>query len=263
MAVRVRRHSIYPYAPETKDMTLLRQNPLEPVNLTVDESGNVIVVSTGGMRETVYAFRPETPDDQIKVLERQPAQPRPGASPVLPVDYWVNGDFSNTLNTQTYEYVTFDEMFRAKMTSRKPYQYVLPDGSVFIPANEVYVQGEPYFGHKWTDILMPTGLVQAVPGRPFYVTNESDQRTYKGKVNGDGTLTDLAVFAHQGGESLAQDAAGNVYIAAGEIYVYNSQGKVTRVIPVPERPTHLVFGGRDRKTLFILTNHSLYSVRVM
>jgi sugar lactone lactonase YvrE len=138
---------------------------------------------------------------------------------------------------------------------------VSPDGSVYIPANEVFVQGEPYFGTKWTDILMPTGLVKAVPGRTFYVTNEADQRTYSGRVNDDGTLSDLKVFAYQGGESLAQDKAGNVYLAAGEIYVYGPAGDVIDVIKTPERPTHLVFGGKDHRTLFILSHSSIYSVR--
>jgi sugar lactone lactonase YvrE len=34
---------------------------------------------------------------------------------------------------------------------------------------------------------------------------------------------------------------------------------MTRVIKVPERPTHLVFGGRNHRTLFILSHHSIYS----
>ena len=257
-----RRQCIYKLTADTKDLTVVRRNPLDPVNLAFDNSGNLIVVSSGGSKGTVYSFRPDSPEDQITVLERQPAQARPGMTSVVPVDYWVNGDFSNTLNTETYEYTTLDEMFRAKMSTRKPYQYVSPDGSVYIPADEVFLQGDPFTGFKWTDILMPTGLVRAAPGKTFYATNEADQRTYSGRVNDDGTLSDLKVFAHQGGESLAQDSAGNLYIAAGQIYLYSPAGKVIDIIRVPERPTHLVFGGKDRRTLFILTNSSVYSVRV-
>ena len=109
---------------------------------------------------------------------------------------------------------------------------------------------------------MPTGLVQTEPGKTFYVTNESDQRTYSGKVNDDGTLSDLKVFAYQGGESLAQDGGGKVYLAAGQIYVYSKDGKPLDIIRVPERPTHLVFGGPDGRTLFILTNTSVFATRV-
>ena len=105
------------------------------------------------------------------------------------------------------------------------------------------------------------GLVKAVPGKPFYVTNESEQRTYTGSVNADGTLSGLRLFAEQGGENLAQDSEGNVYLAAGQVFVYSPSGKLIDTIPVPERPLDLVFGGKDRRTLFILTHSSLYAVR--
>ena len=252
---------IYKWAPRTNDLTLVRDDPLDPVNLTFDKSADLIVVSSGGMTETVYSFRPGTPEDQITVLERRPAQARPGLTAALPVDYWVNGDFRNTLSTETYEYITLDEMFRSKMSTAKPYQYISLDGSVYIPANEVFVQGEPYFGYKWADILMATGLVKAVPGQTFYVTNEADEKTYSAQMNEDGSLSKVKVFAYQGGESLAQDKTGHVYMAAGQIYVYDSAGKMIDVIKVPERPTDLVFGGPDRRTLFILSHHSIYSVQ--
>ena len=60
---------------------------------------------------------------------------------------------------------------------------------------------------------------------------------------------------------MAVDSHGNVYIAAGQIYVYNPAGKLIDTIEVPERPLQLVFGGADRRTLFIPARTSLYSVR--
>jgi sugar lactone lactonase YvrE len=65
-----------------------------------------------------------------------------------------------------------------------------------------------------------------------------------------------------GGEGLAVDANGNVYLAAGQIFVYSPEGKELGVIEVPERPTSLAFGGSDGKTLFITARTSLYSVRI-
>jgi sugar lactone lactonase YvrE len=143
----------------------------------------------------------------------------------------------------------------------KAVQYVSPDRTVFIPADEAFIQGQPYFGYKFAYILQASGLVKAVPGKPFYVTNESEQRTYAGSVNADGTLSGLRTFAEQGGESLTQDSQGNVYLAAGQVFVYNSSGKLIDTILVPERPRDLLFGGKDGRTLFILTQSSLYAVR--
>ena len=57
------------------------------------------------------------------------------------------------------------------------------------------------------------------------------------------------------------DAEGNVYIAAGQIFVYDAAGKQIGTIDVPERPSQLLFGGPDGKTLFILARSSLYAVQ--
>ncbi len=255
-------HRIYRWSPETRDLTIVRDNPLDPVNLTFDKAGNLIVVSSGGPTMAVYSFRPDGPEDELTMLPREPYAERPGMTPVLSVNHFVNGDFTNaTLDTSTYKYTSLEDMFRKLMTTRKPYQYVSADRSVFIPADEVFVQGPPHLGYKWAYILQSFGLAQAEPGRPFYVTNESEQRTYSGKVNADGTLADMRLFAEQGGESVVQDHAGNVYLAAGQVFVYNSVGKPIDTILVPERPLQLVFGGKDRRTLFILTQSSLYAVR--
>jgi sugar lactone lactonase YvrE len=254
---------IYRLKAATKDLTVVRDNPLDPVNLTFDRSGNLLVVSSGGRTETVYAFHPGTPDNEITILERQPAEPHPNMSAAVPVDYWVNGDFKNTLNTETYEYATLEGMFRSKLSTQKPYQYVSPDRSVYIPETEVFVQGESYFGSKWSDLLIPTGLVQARTGQTVYVTNESEEKTYSGKLGADGTISDLKLFAYQGGESVATDKAGNVYIAAGQIYIYNQAAKPVGIIRVPERPTHLVFGGKDGHTLFVLAHTSVYATHAV
>jgi sugar lactone lactonase YvrE len=37
---------------------------------------------------------------------------------------------------------------------------------------------------------------------------------------------------------------------------------MTGIITVPERPLQLVLGGKDRRTMYILTSSSLYSVRI-
>lgn len=54
----------------------------------------------------------------------------------------------------------------------------------------------------------------------------------------------------------------NKAIAAGQVYVYNPAGKLIDTFEVPERPVQAVFGGADRRTLFIPARTPLYSVRV-
>lgn len=95
----------------------------------------------------------------------------------------------------------------------------------------------------------------------FYVTDEAELTTWAAETGPDGSLSHWRLFAEQGGEGVAVDALGNVYIAAGQVYVYSSRGKLLGVIEVPERPLQLVFGGKDQRTLFIPARTALYSVR--
>jgi len=82
------------------------------------------------------------------------------------------------------------------------------------------------------------------------VTAEGQERTYKGSVDSSGSITGLQLFAEEGGEGLAQDQSGNVYLAAGQVLVYSPDGKLVDRIDMPERPIDLIFGGADRRTLY-------------
>ena len=52
-------------------------------------------------------------------------------------------------------------------------------------------------------------------------------------------------------------------MAAGQIYVYNREGRLIDTIEVAERPIQVVIGGTDRRTLFIAARSSLYSARIL
>lgn len=143
----------------------------------------------------------------------------------------------------------------------RTWQYPSSDGTALISAGDDFAKGHMEWGTKMADLLRAFGLQQVVPGNPFYLSSESEGRTYKGSVTAAGSVTGVEVFAEAGGESVVQDERGNVYVAAGQILVYSPAGKLIEKIDVPERPIDLVFGGADRRTLFILTHHSLYSVK--
>jgi sugar lactone lactonase YvrE len=51
-------------------------------------------------------------------------------------------------------------------------------------------------------------------------------------------------------------------VANGQLFVYDPAGMQIAEIDVPERPIDIVFGGTDGRTLFILSHHVLFSVRV-
>jgi sugar lactone lactonase YvrE len=250
---------IYRWSPESRNAIVVSDAPLNPVNLVFDQAGDLIVVSSAGKNLTAYALRGDT----ITLLPLEPAADRPGLTPALPVDYWFNGDFAETLSAaQPYTYTSLQQMFEKGLGTRATFQFVSPDKTLFIPTNAPIVQGESYFGTKWVPVLEAYGLVKGTAGKPFYATNEAEQRTYRGLLNPDGSLSQITAFVEQGGESLAQDADGNIYLAAGQIFVYSPQGKLLGTLDVPERPHDILFGGKDRRTLYLLSDHSIYAVRL-
>jgi sugar lactone lactonase YvrE len=235
--------TIYRWSTSRQQVSKVRDNPLDPVSLFFDKAGNVNVVSYAGSG-TVYSFKPDGPDDDVTLLPAVPVTARPGATAVLPVDYWRN-----------------ENDFLDSMSAKKPFQYVSLDGTTFFPAAADFVNGELYYGSKLDDPLRAFGFAPADPKYPFYVSDENGEKTYAATVGADGQLTTLRLFAEQGGESVAVDEKGNVYIASGQVYVYDSNGNLIDTIDVPERPSQLLFGGKDRNTLFILARTSLYAVR--
>ena len=234
--------TIYCWSVATHQLSEVRDNPLGPVQLLFDKTGNIIVISSAG-RGTVYSFKPGSNDDDITLLKAEPTGPRPGMTPVLPVDYWRN-----------------ENDFVKMVSGKKPYQFISPDGTTFIPAGENFVSGKLYYGSKFNTELRAFGMAPAVIGKPYYVTDESEQKTYVGSVGADGAISNLRLFAERGGESVAVDDKGNVYIAAGQVFVYNPSGILIDTIRVPERPLQLLFGNSGGKTLFILAHSSLYAV---
>ncbi|HEX3893097.1 MAG TPA: glycosyl hydrolase family 28-related protein [Terracidiphilus sp.] len=249
---------------QTEGLTVERDNALDPVNLAMDKSGNLLVVSSAGPESTVYAFRPGAPDAQIDVLKPQGAAGHAGAAVLFPANYWNNGEFKDQLDLATMRYKTLAEMFAEDVSTPKHRVYASPDGSVILPAGRVFQQGpaNDTSGWRFSDNLDAYGLIQARAGERIFVSSAAEDRTYSAVVAEDGTLKELQPFAERGGESVAVDAARNVYVANGQIFVYDPTGKQIGEIDVPERPLDLVFGGADRQTLFILAHHALFSVRV-
>lgn len=246
---------------QARGLELVRDHSLDPTNLAVDGSGKLLVVSSYGPQASVYSIDPEGPKDQLTMISPTAATPRAGAKTLLPVNWWVNGEFRDQYDPATDHFTTLAEMFARDVGTPKAQEYVSPDGSVVLPAFRVWQQGPPdHVGWRWADSLQAHGLIGGATGQRVFVTNGSENRTYSGQVGPGGTLTDLKVFAERGGESVAVDGQGRVFVANGQIFQYAPDGKLVGRIDVPERPLQLIFGGEDGRTLFVLTHHSLYAV---
>ncbi|HZV56290.1 MAG TPA: glycosyl hydrolase family 28-related protein [Sphingobium sp.] len=254
-------HRIYGWS-EDQGLSVERDSPLDPVNLAIDNSGNIIVLSSDGPEGTVYAFKPGTSPEQLTVIPQTPVQARTGAAVAIPVNYWNNGEFKDQYDPATDHFTTLGEMFVRDAAVQNSAEYVSPDGSLVLPAYRTFEQGPPnHLGWRWNNALQTYGFLKAKPGDRVFVTNGSQITTYSGTLGQGGAITDLKPFANRGGESVVQGPDGRVYVANGQVFVYGADGTPAGQIDVPERPLQLLFGGKDGRTLFVLTHHALYSVK--
>ena len=208
-----------------------------PVNLALDKAGNVLIVSYDN-DQAVYALDAH---ERVSTLKPESVTARQGATFYFPVSDWSRN---------------------IESLSQPAAHFVSLDGKCVLPVGEDFLDGAVSWGVKSSPPIRSFGLAPAVVGQTFYVTDESGNTTWAAKVQPDGGLKDFHLFANRGGEGVISDSAGNVYIAAGQIYVYDRSGKSIGTITVPERPVQMAFGGPDGKTMFIAARTSLYAVRM-
>ncbi len=247
---------IYAWSPS--GLAIISSHPLDPVNLAVDQSGNLLVLSSAGITGTVYSLRPEAPDGSVNIIEPQPVGAHPAAATLVPAVWWVNGEFKDQYDPQADHFATLAELFAREVAAGPRREYASADGSLVLPAYRVFHQGAPdHRGWRFSHSLDTNGFLAARPGTRVYVSNASEAKTYSVRLGQGGALEDLKVFAERGGESVTADEAGRVYVANGQIFVYAANGSGLGVIEVPERPLQVLTSGH---TLFILSHHSLFSV---
>jgi sugar lactone lactonase YvrE len=80
-------------------------------------------------------------------------------------------------------------------------------------------------------------------------------------VDRQGYVSNLNKFVEKGEFGIAKDTDGNVYIADGQVYVYDASGKFLKEIKTPERPTSVIVSN-DNKMMYITGATSLYSVKL-
>ncbi|HEY0175311.1 MAG TPA: SMP-30/gluconolactonase/LRE family protein, partial [Pedobacter sp.] len=255
---------IYKWSASSHSLSLLADYPWEPLSLTCDKNDNLLVVfkyvpkagylvdgkpeefvnppdaagtsfsgwGNSGFASLVYSIDPDRPDESVKLLKKVPmGEINPVYKALYPAHRW--RDFHD-----------FD-----KVSLNKPEEcFVAPDGVTIIPV--VY------------DLARSTGLAAAYPGKPVYTTDEYDKRTVSLAVNPQGYLSDLKYFAERGEFGSAADNLGHVYIADGQVYIYNSAGKQIDEIKVPERPTAVTLSGENNRTLYITSHSSLYAIKL-
>ncbi len=109
-------------------------------------------------------------------------------------------------------------------------------------------------GHQVRRELTPNGIILSANEKTLYVTNGPTLAAFD--VQPDGSLTNQREFARLeggGGDGSTIDAPGRVYVTtAAGVQVIGPDGKYLGLIPTPRGVITTAFGGKDKKTLFIL-----------
>jgi len=113
-----------------------------------------------------------------------------------------------------------------------------------------------------SDFVQPNGLIGTPDGKILYVADINDKKIWKYDILADGSLTNKTFFAPDGSDGMTIDNKGNVYITSGKVWVYSPAGALIQEIEVPEKPSNVCFGGKNRKTLFITARTSVYTVKM-
>jgi gluconolactonase len=165
-----------------------------------------------------------------------------------PNDVWVTPDGGMYLTDPFYARQWWD--YKARPQDMEAVYYLSPDRKTF--------------KRVITDYQKPNGIVGTPDGKTLFVADIQGRKTFGFDIQPDGSLTNKRLAASSGSDGMTIDAEGNLYLSNGRgVHVFDSKtAKEIGVIPVPEMPANLSFGGKDHKTLFICARTGFYSIRM-
>ncbi len=256
-----RKKRIYQWSAETQSAKILADYPLQPFALAADSKDNLLVVcrydpqpglQINGKQETVKRLADDNPAYSsygnggwaALCYSIDPKNPEETFAPMKRV---ANSDIKKLQKT-------FYPASRWHYTFDKAAEY-FPDSAFAAPDGVTFIQ-ETY------DIGRCAQLNRSIPGGVVYASDEISKRTVQMQVGANGKLSGLKEILPRGETATAVDNDGNLYVADGQIFVYDKNLQEINRINLPERPISMTFGGKDGNTLFVTTLISLYAYRV-
>lgn len=236
----------YPYKPltlatDTKDnlLVVFRYDPQpgllvkgvqERVKVLPDDNPMYSGWGNGGWAAWAYSVDPENPDETIRLLPRIANSAIPKVERVYyPSSRW-RYDFNDIV------------------VSMPDSSFVAPDGVTIIP--ETY------------DIYRSTTLTPTAPGKKFFVADEDLKRTVELTVDEKGKAGHMKEVHARGEYTSVVDKEGNLYLADGQIFVFDPSGREIKRISMEERPISMTIGGKEGNTLFVTTRTALWGMQI-
>ncbi len=254
---------IYKYDAQTGNVSLYSDYPWKPFSLAVDMQDNLIVIcrydpqpgylidgkqeafttslpddnpmysgwGNSGWAALAYAISPDNADD-MQVLPR------------------VRSAEVNSIQRVVYPTHRWRSNFDAVAESMPETSFIAPDGVTIIP--ETY------------DLGRSVQLMAVTPGQinPVYMSHEDSKTTAKLTVDGKGRLSIMHKDIKRGEYATVTSSDGTLYLAEGQIFVFDVDGKEIKRYNVDERPISMVLAGENEDILFYTTGTSFYRLRV-
>jgi hypothetical protein len=252
---------IYRWSAESSTISVYADYPYKPFSLAVDTRDHLIVIcrydpqpgfkddaqpgtietlpdnnpyysgwGNGGWACLAYAIDPNHADD-MQVLKLRKTEELSAVEQVIhPTHRW-RGNFGEVA------------------TGLAETSFVAPDGVTIIP--------------NTFDLGRSVQLMAVEPGqsRPVYVSHEDPKITYRFQVGDQGKLSAMHEFVRRGEYSHVTDSEGNIYLAEGEIIVYNKEGMEMKRIALDERVQSMCWGGEDKNELFVTSSTACYRIK--
>lgn len=246
------------WSPETRQLSLYRDNTQETNGLYFAPDGSLLACEGGARRVT--RTDPET--GTVRVLA-EGFQGKPLAKP-------------NDL--------CMDSRGRIYFTSRTGTED--PEGENLKAVYRIDPDGKLHHVLVWPRVHMPNGIVLSPDNKRLYLIeahpdadHHRDIRVYDvddaGDLSNERVLIDF--YPGRSGDGMCIDARGNLYVAAGlhqtrgtsetldtrpGIHVISPAGRLLAFRETPEDTiTNCTFGGKDLKTLYIACGTKLLSIR--
>ena len=254
---------IYKWDASTGALTLLADYPFRPLSLAVDTEDNLIVIVR-------YEGQPGFSGEKIEMISSFPdansdysgwgngmwgvmayaIDTRSGADTMTPLGLVPTSGIKPSrviYPSHALRARDFLEVYDGRLPERS---FLAPDGVTIVP----------YF----FDLCRSIDLTAVTPGQkePVMIAWENPRRTYAFNVNSDGTLSATGDYVKHGEYATAYDKDGNIYVAAGQVRVYDRDGREVRSFDIEERPISMEVGGKNGEYLFLTTNSSLYKMRL-
>ncbi|MGN7784855.1 SMP-30/gluconolactonase/LRE family protein [Niabella sp. 22666] len=232
-------NKIWRYDPQTTVLWEFKKDAGRANGLDIDAKGNIIACAD----ENNEIWSIDTRGHIVKVLLGKVD----GKKLNGPNDLWIDRKGGIYFTDPYYQR---DYWTRTTPEIKEQNVYYLPKGAT----QPITVSNE---------LVKPNGITGSGDGKYLFVADIGDNKTYKFQINADGTLSGKQLFVAQGSDGITLDNRGNLYLTGNGVTVYDSTGKKTAYIPVPEKWTaNICFGGKERNILFMTAGPSVYHLRM-